>query len=137
MKIQHYKFWHENSTLQVQHTEVNVKILVTSKKKFNLIRLTCKFNIKIQHKLKWPTFTKGKYSNRLWSETCIRKLRKFLIKFQHEKVQHNEHYWKTTWKSSKLKRRIQHQKLHMKLQYNKFYMQWGVHHDVMETGRPH
>ena len=53
IKIQHYKFWHESSTLQVQHTKVNPGVQPKNssyfKKKFNMIRLTCKFNIKIQH----------------------------------------------------------------------------------------
>ena len=26
IKIQHYKFWHESSTLQVQHTKVNTGV---------------------------------------------------------------------------------------------------------------
>ena len=39
-QTQHEKFWHENSTLQVQHTEVNIEIQRTNSS-------NCK--IEIQH----------------------------------------------------------------------------------------
>ena len=50
IKIQHYKFWHESSTLQVQHTKVNTGVQPKNSSYFKKEIQHDKIDLWVQHK---------------------------------------------------------------------------------------